>query len=151
MSINPGFVGRELPPTEPYLVGREKIREFARAVGAGHPAHHDVTAAREAGHPDLLAPPTFAIVVTLQAQQDLLADPELGLDFTRVVHGDQRFTHHRPVVAGDQLYPRVHVDSVRVAAGNDIISTRTEVTDADGSAVLTAFSTLVSRAPEGAE
>ena len=73
-------------------------------------------------------------------------DPALGLDFSRVVHLDQRFVHHRPVVAGDVLHSTVHVDSIKVLAGNDVIGVRTEVVDATGAAVATAFGTLVSRA-----
>ena len=103
MSVSQDVVGRTYPPIAPYQVGREKIREFAAAVKATDPAHHDVDAARAAGYADLVAPPTFAVVVSQRADAALVNDPAAGIDFSRVVHADQRFTHHRPIVAGDEL------------------------------------------------
>ncbi len=146
MSMDPSYVGRSFPHAVPYPVGAEKIREFADAIGDPHPMYHDRVAAQGAGHPDVVAPPTFAIVVSSRAQEAVLFDPALGLDFARVVHGDQRFVHHRPIVAGDLLSSTVHIDAIRVLAGNDVISLRTEVVDPTGTPVCTAFSTLVSRA-----
>lgn len=146
MAMDPGFVGRSFPFAEPYPVGAAKIREFAEAIGDVDPRYLDAAAARDAGHPDVVAPPTFAILVVARAQEAVLFEPELGLDFSRVVHGDQRFVHHRPIVAGDLLASVVHVDAIKVAAGNDILSLRVEVTDPAGAPVCTAYSTLVSRA-----
>jgi len=114
-------------------------------VGASDPAHHDEAAARALGYADILAPPTFPIILTMGLELRLMADPELGLDFTRVVHREQRFVHHRPVLAGDRLWTAVIVDAIRVAAGNDLVTTRAEVSAEDGSAVVTAYSTLVAR------
>ncbi len=145
MSINQTFVGRRYVADRLYEVGREKIREFATAVGASDPAHHDESAARALGYDDILAPPTFPIVLTMGAELRVMADPELGLDFTRVVHREQRFVHHRAVLAGDRLRTTVVVDAIRVAAGNDLVTTRAEVSAEDGSAVVTAYSTLVAR------
>lgn len=149
MSINQALVGRRYVADRLYEVGREKIREFATAVGASDPAHHDESAARALGYDDILAPPTFPIVLTMGAELRVLADPELGLDFTRVVHREQRFVHHRAVLAGDRLRTTVVVDAIRVAAGNDLVTTRTEVTAEDGSAVVTTYSTLVARGTAG--
>jgi len=144
--MDSSFVGREFPLAEPYLVGAEKVREFAAAIGEqAAPCHHRA-AAIAAGYPDLVAPPTFGIAVIARAQDTVLFNPELGLDFARVVHGDQRFVQHRPIVAGDALTSVVHIDSIRVMAGNDIIGLRTEVSSVAGDAVCTAYSTLVSRA-----
>lgn len=145
MSINQAFVGRRYEADRLYEVGREKIREFATAVGASDPAHHDEAAARALGYADILAPLTFPIILTMGLELRLMADPELGLDFTRVVHREQRFVHHRPVLAGDRLWTAVIVDAIRVAAGNDLVTTRAEVSAEDGSAVVTAYSTLVAR------
>lgn len=146
MAMDAAFVGRSFPFARPYQVGAEKLREFAAAVGEASPLCHDPEAARAAGYDDLVAPPTFAIAVTAAAQEAVIFDPELGLDFSRVVHGDQRFVHHRPIVAGDELHCVVHIDSIRVLAGNDVIGLRTEVTDPDRQPVTTAYATLVSRA-----
>src|SRR6476469_4736483 len=122
MTINPDLQGRSYPAAEVYDVGREKIREFARAVKATHPAHFDVAAAEALGHRDLVAPPTFAITVA-----QLIEDPESGIDFSRVVHADQRFTHHRPIIAGDRLVAELHVDGVRAMGGGAMITTRSEI------------------------
>lgn len=143
--LDSSFVGRSYPPTPAYHVGREKIREFADAIGDDDPVCRDPQAARAAGHPDVIAPPTFAIVVSMRSQHALIEDPELGLDYSRVVHGDQSFTHHRPVRAGDELVATVHVDAIRSAAGNDILTVRSEIVDASGEPVTTARSTLVAR------
>jgi len=148
MPLDQSFIGRVYPPTEPYEVGREKIREFADAVGDANPAYHDPEAAKALGHPDVIAPPTFAIVLTSRAAQQVIMDPELGVDYSRVVHGEQRFAHVRPIRAGDALTVVVSVENVRAAAGNDIVSTKGEVSTVDGEPVLTAFATLVVRGVE---
>ncbi len=148
MPLDPTFVGREYPPTRPYQVGREKIREFAVAIGDPNPAYDDVEAARALGYPDLIAPPTFAIALSMQAAYQVVLDPALGLDYSRVVHGDQRFVHARPIHAGDELTVVVTVEKIRSMAGNDIITTRADIASTSGEAVCTAYSTLVSRAAE---
>ena len=151
MSINPDIVGRVYPAEGTYAVGREKIREFARAVHAENPLHHDVEAARAAGYADLIAPPTFAIILSQAADAALIGDKSAGVDFSRVVHADQRFTHHRPIVAGDELRTEVHVDSVRVMGAGAMLTTREEITDADGKPVTTCISSLLVRADEEGE
>lgn len=145
MSLDQSFVGRSYPATAAYEVAREKIREFADAIGDTDPVLRDPDAARAAGHPDVVAPPTFLIVVTMRAQQQLVDDPELGLDYSRVVHGDQSFTHHRPVHAGDRLTATLHVDDIRAVAGNEMLSVRCEVDTVEGERVATSRSTLVVR------
>jgi acyl dehydratase len=145
MPVNPDLVGRTYPPAETYSVGREAIRDFARAVQAAHPAHHDVEAARALGHADLVAPPTFAIIVAQRADAALVADPEAGIDFSRVVHVDQRFTHHRPVVAGDELVAELHVDQVRAVGTGAMVTSRAEISTVAGEQVATTVSSLLVR------
>ncbi|WP_411733704.1 MaoC family dehydratase N-terminal domain-containing protein [Paeniglutamicibacter sp.] len=145
MSINPELAGRIYPAQDPYVVGREKIREFAAAVKATHRAHYDLDAAAELGHKDLLAPLTFAIIVAQMADAQLIADPASGIDFSRVVHADQRFTHHRPIVAGDELVAELHVDTVRAMGGGAMITTRSEITTTAGQKVATTVSSLLVR------
>ncbi len=145
MPIDPSYVGRVYPPTEPYEVSREKIREFADAINDPNPAYRDPAAARALGHADVVAPPTFAILLTLPAGQQVTGDPDFGIDYSRVVHGEQRFVHHRPVGAGDVLQVVVTVDAIRAAAGNDMVTSRADVRTVDGENVLTAYSTLVAR------
>lgn len=145
MPVNESFVGRSYPPTAPYYVSREKIAEFADAINDPNPAYRSVEAARALGYPDVIAPPTFAIVVTMGASRQFVADPDAGIDYSRVVHGEQRFVHQRPLRAGDQLQVTVTVDSIRVAAGNELIGTRAEVHTTDGEHVSTAHSIIVVR------
>lgn len=145
MSINPELAGRVYPAADPYMVGREKIREFAAAVKATHPAHFELEAAAALGHADLLAPPTFAIIVAQRADAQLIADPASGIDFSRVVHADQRFTHHRPIIAGDELLAELHVDTVRAMGGGAMITTRSEITTTAGEKVATTVSSLLVR------
>ena len=145
MALDLELVGRSYPPSAVYEVGRAKIAEFATAIGADDPVHRDVEAARAAGHPDVIAPPTFAIVVSLEAAFVVLGDPDVSLDYSRVVHGEQKFVHHRPIRAGDRLVATTTIDAVRTVAGNDLLTTRVDLATEDGEAVCTATSMLVGR------
>lgn len=142
--VNPAFAGRTYPPMPAYEVGREKIREFAEATGA-HPAHTDPEAARALGYADVIAPPTFAVLIAQRCDAQLVRDPEAGIDYSRVVHGEQTFVHHRPIVAGDRLVAVLHVDGVRAAGGHAMVTTRSEIATEAGEQVCTASSTLVVR------
>ena len=163
MPVNERLIGTVYPPGEVYEVGREKIREFAEAVaghgggglgsaddaghvGPVHPSHVDPEAARAMGYSDVIAPPTFAVIVAQRSDARLVRDPEAGIDFSRVVHGEQRFIHHRPIVAGDRLVAELTVDAVTVRGGHAMITTRSEITDESGEPVCTASSMLVVRA-----
>ena len=148
MTVNPQLVGRVFPPTEPYLVGREKLREFSRAVFAASPLSLDVAAARAAGYSDLVAPPTFAVVVQEITLRQLLSEPDSGIDFSRVVHGDQRFTFTRPIVAGDELTATLTVASIKSLGGHSMVTAESSIVGADGGHVVTATSTLVVRGNE---
>ncbi len=143
--MNPLLTEREFPPTAPYLVGREKVREFARAVLATAPIHHDLDAARAAGFSDVVAPPTFPVVVQEATLAQLLAEPDGGIDFSRVVHGEQRFDYARPVVAGDELTATLRVTSVKSLGGNSMVTAESTIVDSAGAPVVTAVSTLVVR------
>src|SRR5215218_9519259 len=145
MALDPGLVGRSYPPSAVYEVGRAKIAEFADAIGAPDPVHRDAVAARAAGHPDVIAPPTFAIVVSLEAATSVLEDPDVAIDYSRVVHGEQRFTHHRPIRAGDRLVATATIDAVKTIAGNDMLTARVDVATEDGEPVCAATSMLVAR------
>ncbi len=148
MSVNPELVGREFPPVGPYLVGREKVREFALAVLATNPIYLDVTSARAAGLADVVAPPTFPVVVQELTLAQLLAEPDANIDFTRVVHGDQRFSFSRDIVAGDELMATLSVTSVKTLGGHSMVTSESVMTDTTGAHVVTATSTLVVRGDE---
>ena len=148
MAVNADFAGRTYPPTPPYAVGREKIREFAEAVGAVDAVHVDPAQARARGYRDVIAPPTFAVVIAQRCDRQFIVDPEAGIDFARLVHGEQRFVHHRPITAGDEIVGVLTVDSVKAAGGNSMVTTRTELSTIDGEPVCTATSTVVIRGGE---
>ncbi|MET0860800.1 MAG: MaoC family dehydratase N-terminal domain-containing protein [Microbacterium sp.] len=143
MPVNSELVGRTFPPTAPYLVGREKVREFARAVFADDPQHFDPAAAQALGYADVVAPPTFAMVVQDLTLQQLLAEPDTGIELSRVLHGEQRFAYTRPIVAGDELTARLTVSAVRALGGNAMVTSDAVITDAAGEHVVTATSVLV--------
>ena len=124
---------------------RETIREFADAIGAQHPAYRDPAAARALGYPEVIAPPTFAIVLTYAANLPILE--EFGILLKDLLHGRQRFAHARPVLVGDRLTCAVTIDDVRMVDGADILTTRGEVSAVDGEPVLTAWCSLVIRCP----
>ncbi len=128
--MNPDLVGRVFPPVSPYLVGREKVREFARAVFATS---------------DTVVPPTFPVVIQEATLAQLLAEPDGGIDFSRVVHGEQRFTYSRPIVVGDELTATLAVTSVKTLGGNAMVTAESAMVDAAGAHVVTATSTLVVR------
>jgi acyl dehydratase len=135
MPLDPSVTGRTFPPTPPYTVSRERLVEFAAATGSTYE-----------GGP---APATFPIVVAFAAMTSLMSDPSVGIELHRVVHGEQRFTYTRPVVAGDELTATLTVDTLRQIGGADILGTRSEITDAHGLPVCTAHATLVHRGEAG--
>ena len=146
--VNPNVEGKEYPATAPYLVGREKIREFAHAVKSNNPLNFDVLPAQAAGYDDIIAPPTFAVVIQERSLATVITDPEADIDFSRVVHGDQRFVHVRPIVAGDELTSVLKVASVKNVANLSMITFNTEIYDAGKELVCTAISTLIVRGEE---
>ncbi|UQN14558.1 FAS1-like dehydratase domain-containing protein [Gulosibacter sp. ACHW.36C] len=143
MTVNPDLVGRRFVLAEPYLVGREHVRAFAAAVFASNPIHFDVEAARAAGYADVVAPTTYPAVLQDRGLQLLLADPMADFELKNVVHGDERFTYERPIVAGDELGAELEVTTVRAVRGNAMIQATTRLTDAAGELVVTAYATLV--------
>jgi hypothetical protein len=132
--VNLAIEGKRYPRTPSYLVGREKLREFARATFLPD----NVDSAE-------VAPPTFAVVIQEQSLKQVLSDPEAKLDFSRVVHGDQRFVYERSILAGDELTSELLVESIKTLAGNHLVTFNTEIFDSSNKLVCTAISTLVVR------
>jgi acyl dehydratase len=145
MAINRDYAGRTFEPSEPYEVSRVKIADFASAIGDPNPVYRDRSAAQAAGHPDVIAPPTFAIVVTMASSGAALADPGLGLNYAMVVHGEQRFAYSRPIVAGDVLVAQPTITEIRDAGRNVMLTTSTQIRTVEGELVCTAIGTLVER------
>ena len=130
MPVNPDLQGRTYPPTAPIVVTAERIAEFAAAVGASDPSAR-------------IAPPTFAIVVQQAALDALLEDPTTGFEIRNVVHGEQRFAHTRPIVAGDELTGTMTVTSIRTLGANAMLTAETVIADSAGATVATATSMLL--------
>jgi acyl dehydratase len=134
MPVSTAAVGKRYPPVT-YAVGREKVREYAHAVGETNPLHLDVEAARAAGFDDVVAPPMFAVVFSAPAIAPGLFDPEVGIDFARMVHGAQEFRWGRPVVAGDEVVTVATVKDVVERAGNGFFVFESTSTAQDGEIV----------------
>jgi acyl dehydratase len=137
-------VGKTYPPTS-YAVGREKVREFAAAVGEENPLHHDLDAAREAGYADVVAPPMFAVVFGGRAMAPALFDPDVGIDFSRMVHGGQEFVWGPPVVAGDEIATEVEVKDVAERGGLQFFVFESRSTNQNGETVCTGTWTNIVR------
>ena len=136
MTLKTDAVGKTYEPVS-YAVGREKVREFASAVGEEDPRHHDAEAAREAGYDDVLAPPMFVVVYTGRAIGPALFDPEVGIDFSRMVHGGQEFVWDAPVVAGDEITTEVEVKDVSERGGLEFYVFESRSKNQDGATVCT--------------
>ena len=145
MAINPEYAGRTFEPSEPYEVSRVKIAEFATAIGDSSPLCRDRAAALAAGYPDVIAPPTFAIVISSAGLAQLMADPGLGVNYAMIVHGEQSFTHHRPLHAGDVVVSQSTVESIKQIRSMTTLATVTEIRTVDGEPVCTARSKAVER------
>jgi acyl dehydratase len=145
VAINPAYAGRTFDPSEPYEVSRVKIAEFATAIGDASPLCRDRAAAQAAGYPDVVAPPTFAIVITAADSARLIADPGLGVNYAMVVHGEQSFAYDRPLRAGDVVVAQTTIESIRQVRSLTTMATTTDIRTVDGEHVCTAHSTLVER------
>ena len=145
MPLNPQFVGKTYPDTPPYLIGREKVREFATAIGDFSPVFHDLAAAQALGYRDLPAPPTFGFVLSMKAMAAAMFDPDLGLDYDRVVHGSQGFEYHAPMQAGDEVVVRSRITEITTRGSNEFLTTAADVVTLAGDLLVTSTSTIVSR------
>ena len=145
MALNPEFVGRVYGPGAPYEVSRVKIADFADAIGEPSELCRDRDAAVKAGYPDVIAPPTFAVVISMHAADEANNDPGLGLDYSMVVHGQQSFSHSRPLHAGDVVVATTTIESIKSVGAMSMLVTSTDIVTADGEHVCTAKSMLVER------
>jgi acyl dehydratase len=145
MALNAEFVGRVYGPGAPYEVSRVKIADFADAIGETSELCRDRDAAVKAGYPDVIAPPTFAVVISMHAADEANNDPGLGLDFSMVVHGQQSFSHSRPLHAGDVVVATTTIESIKAVGAMSMLVTSTDIVTVDGEHVCTAKSMLVER------
>jgi acyl dehydratase len=145
MALNPEYVGRVYGPGRPYEFSRVKIADFADAIGEQDELCRDRDAAVKAGYPDVIAPPTFAIVISMNSSAEVNADPGLGLDYSMVVHVEQSFAYSRPLHAGDVVTATTTIESIRAVGAMSVLVTSTEIATVDGEHVCTAKSTIVER------
>ncbi|GAB3211516.1 MaoC family dehydratase N-terminal domain-containing protein [Marinactinospora thermotolerans] len=145
MAINRDLLGRVYRSPEPYEVTRGKIREFADAIQDPNPVYRDTAEAKAAGYADVIAPPTFPIIMGMEAAGQAVTDPELRLDFSMVVHGDQRFRYSRPLQAGDVVTTVTTISDIKVLGGNELITLESEISTLAGEHVVTSVNMLVVR------
>ncbi len=145
MALNPEYVGRVFGPGEPYEVSRVKIADFADAIGDPSELCRDRHAAVKAGYPDVIAPPTFAVIIDQRSTKAVVTDPGLGLDYSMVVHGEQSFSYTRPLHAGDVVVATTTVESIKSIGALSMLVTSTSIDTVDGEHVCTAKSNLVER------
>ena len=145
MALNPEYAGRVYGPGEPYEVSRVKIADFADAIGEPSELCRDREAAVKAGYPDVIAPPTFAVIIDQRSTKAVVTDPGLGLDYSMVVHGEQNFSYSRPLHAGDVVTSQSTIESIRAVGSMTTLTTVTQIRTVDGEHVCTARSTLVER------
>jgi acyl dehydratase len=143
--VNTDYIGRTFPATEPYEVSRVKIVEFADAIGDLNPLYRHRDAAQAAGYPDVIAPPTFPIVITMAASSAAIGDPGLGINYAMVVHGEQRFSYSRPLHAGDVVTAQSTIANIRQVGNLAMVTTETVIQTVDGEHVCTGYGTLVER------
>jgi acyl dehydratase len=134
MPVNTAAIGKRYPPVT-YAIGREEIKKYALATGETNPLHLDHEAARAAGYRDVVAPPMFAVVYSAPAVGPPLFDPEVGIDFARMVHGGQEFTWGPLVVAGDEITTEVTVKSIDERLGSGFFVFESTSTNQDGETV----------------
>jgi acyl dehydratase len=141
-----GIIGKHYRQEDHFLVGREKVREFASAVQDDNPAHWDEAAAVEAGHPAIVAPLTFLAIAGRRVQLEIFTKFSIPINIARVMHRDQKFKFHRPIMVGDELHFDTYLDSVIQSHGTVLAEIRSEVTDAEGKPILTSVVTMLGEA-----
>jgi acyl dehydratase len=151
VALSEKYVGTHYRYPDHYVVGREKIREYAVAVKNDDAAFRDEAAAAELGHDRLPAPLTFISVFGYQAQSAMFAAAHIGIADAQIVQVDQSLKFVKPIMAGDTLYCDVYIDAIRKAHGTDIIVTKNIVTNDKGDVVQESYTTLAGRSEEDGE
>jgi len=129
--VDTSKIGKTYPPFE-YEVGREKIREYANAVGESNPVYHDPAAAREAGFRNVVAPPMFAVVYSAGAMGPAILDPDLGINLALMLHGSQEFVWGEPVCSGDTITTETTFKDHREQDGRTFFVFESVSTNQDG-------------------
>jgi acyl dehydratase len=149
MALNTDLIGKTYNEID-YVVERDAVNRFVEAIGEQDPIYRDPEAAKAAGYPEQVAPPTFVTVIQIMTSGQVVLDQELGLDYSRVVHGEQSYRYERPLFVGDHIKATPRLSNIEAKKSNEFLTTEAEVFDANGELVLTARSTLISRGTGGA-
>lgn len=145
MALNKSLIGKEYPPSPFYEVGREKIRDFAMAIGDPNPVYTSEDAAKAAGYPDIIAPPTFLTILNFKYSPQVVGDPELGINYALVVHGEQEYELFRPIVPGDRLVGKPRITDITARGKNEYLYIDASIETVEGEKVANARATIVSR------
>jgi acyl dehydratase len=144
MPLNQSLKGKTYQEIE-LEVDRDRASQFALAVGEDDPRYTDPDVARTEGFPEQVVFPTFPTVLQILASAQIVVDPELGMEYTRVVHGEQEYEWRRPIVVGDRLRATPRIGDIYTKGPNEFLVAEAEITDADGEVVCVARTTLLSR------
>jgi acyl dehydratase len=144
MPLNQDLKGKEYEEVT-FTVDRDRVTQFADAIEDDNPIHRDAAAAKEAGFDEQVAPPTFPTVLQILTSGQAVVDPELGLDYSRVVHGEQEFELRRPIVGGDVLRARPRIADIYTKKSNEFLMIESEIRDQSGEIAVISRSTLISR------
>ena len=144
MAIKTDIRGMVWKYPDPFVVGREQIRQYANSVKAHDPASIDPEAAAAMGYDGLLAPLTFVSIIAVMTQRHFFQHVDVGFETMQIVQVDQKFSYHRPIKEGDEVIATMYIDSVDERFGADIVTSRNVLTDAKtGEVVMTAYTTLM--------
>jgi len=146
--LNESLKGKEYDEIA-FTVERDRVTQFSEAVGDDDPRFRDPAAAKEAGYPEQVAFPTFPTVMQILASAQVVLDQDLGLDYTRVVHGEQEYEWRRPIVVGDELRARPRIADIYARGPNEFLVIEAEIRDASGEVACVARTTLLSRGTAG--
>jgi acyl dehydratase len=144
MPLNQSLKGKEYQEVQ-LPVERDRVIQFCDAIGEYDPIYRDDEAARTAGYPGQLAPPTFATVMQIMTSGQVVLDQELGLDYSRVVHGEQEYEYRRPLVVGDVMKATPRIADIYAKKSNEYLVIEAEIKDQSGETVVVARSILLSR------
>jgi acyl dehydratase len=144
VALNQSLKGKEYQRVA-FTVERDRVLQFARAIGEDNPVFTDPAAAKEAGYPEQVAPPTFVTVMQIMTSGQAVLDPELGLSYAMVVHGEQEYEWRRPVVVGDELSATPRIADIYARGPNEFLVIESDIRDAAGDQVVVARTTLLSR------
>ena len=149
MALKTDIRGRVWRYPDYFVVGREQLREFARAIKCDNPAYFDEAAAAELGYDAIIAPLTFVSIFAKYVQLDFFRNVDIGMETMQIVQVDQRFVFYKPILAGDKLWARMDIHSVDERFGADIVVTKNTCTNDDGEVVIEAYTTLMGQQGDG--